>query len=100
MRLLNQESKIYVAGGETLIGAALLRHLRDRGFAKVMGGLGEEPELTEASAVEAFFKTRAPEFVFLVAGKSGGIGANQQYPAELMLHNLLVQNHVINRVVS
>jgi len=61
----------------------------------VMGWVGKEPELTEAPEVEVFFKAKATKFVFLEAAKSGGIGTNQRYPVNLMLHNLLPQTHVI-----
>lgn len=93
---LEKHSKIYVAGGQTLIGAATLRELERQGYVNIVGRPGEEPELTDAAQVDAFFARTAPEYVFLVAGKSGGIGANQKYPAELMLDNLLVECHVIH----
>lgn len=93
---LKKESKIFVAGVDTLAGAALLRRLKHKGFTQVIGDAGEEPELTDPLKVAAFFRDTAPEYVFLTAGKSGGIEANRRYPAELMLHNLLVQTHVIH----
>jgi GDP-L-fucose synthase len=92
---LNQASRIYVAGGETLIGWTLLRRLRAAGFRNLVGVPPEEPDLTAAGQVEDFFSESRPEYVFLVAGKSGGIRANQTGPAELMLHNLLVTTHVV-----
>jgi GDP-L-fucose synthase len=92
---LNQTSRIYVAGGETLLGRALLGRLRAAGFRKLVGVPPDEPDLTAAGQVEDFFSETRPEYVFLVAGKSGGIQANQTQPAELMLHNLLVTAHVM-----
>jgi len=93
---LKKHCKIYVAGRETLIGAAVLRELERQGYANIVGRPGEEPELTDATDVDAFFANVSPDYVFLVAGKSGGIEANQKYPAELMLDNLLVECHVIH----
>ena len=93
---MEKRAKIYVAGGQTLIGAALLRQLEQRGYINILGRPGEEPDLTDAAQVDAFFARTAPEYVFLVAGRSGGIGANQKYPAELMLDNLLVECHLIH----
>jgi len=52
--------------------------------------------LRDASQVDAFFSHAAPEYVFLAAGRSGGIQANQDYPAELLLDNLLIECHVIH----
>lgn len=94
---MEKRAKIYVAGGHTLIGAAILRELERQGYMSIVGRPEEEPELTDAAQVEAFFARTAPEYVFLVAGKSGGIRANQNHPVELMLDNLLVECHVIHR---
>lgn len=93
---MEKDSKIYVAGGGTLIGSAILRQLDDRGYQNAIGQPPVEPDLTRFQKVEAFFEEYRPEYVFLAAGKSGGIQANQKYPAELMLDNLLVECHVID----
>jgi GDP-L-fucose synthase len=89
-------ARIYVAGGDTLVGAALDQRLRERGFENLVGRGTEGPDLTSARQVDAFFAAARPEFVFLAGGKSGGIRANQQYPAELMRDNLLVATHVLH----
>lgn len=93
---LKKHDRIYVAGGKTLIGAAILRRLQQQGYTNIIGKPGEEPTLTNASEAEAFFAQMAPKYVFMAAGKSGGIRANQNFPAELMLDNLLVECHVID----
>jgi len=116
---MDKNSRIFVAGGETLIGGALLRQLARHGYqqvmdettqpstlpapssARIVGRRGRRPEqlpldLTEAAQVADFFSRHSPEYVFLAAGKSGGIEANRQYPAELMLDNLLVECHLIH----
>ena len=93
---MEKQAKVFVAGGATLIGAAFLHQLDQQGYTNVVGRPGEEPDLTDAPQVEAFFAKAKPEYIFLVAGKSGGIAANQKYPAELMLDNLLVASHVIH----
>jgi GDP-L-fucose synthase len=91
---LHKEAPIYVAGGDTLLGAALLERLRASGHWKLVGIPPDEPDLTHAGQVEDFFAAARPEYVFLAAGKSGGIEANQRYPAELMIDNLLTVSHV------
>lgn len=93
--MVNKQAKIYVAGGETLIGAALLRQLESQGYTQIFGYPTDAPNLTDAAAVDAFFNRVRPDYVLLTAGESGGILANQRYPAQLMLDNLLVECHVI-----
>lgn len=93
---MDKNAKIYVAGGQTLIGAALLRQLERQGYCHLIGTLPAEPNLADREQVSDFFAQNKPEYVFLAAGKSGGISANQKYPAELMLDNLLVICNVID----
>jgi GDP-L-fucose synthase len=92
---LEKNSKIYVAGGKTLIGAAILRELKRQEYSNIVGMPDEEPDLTDPLQVESFFKNENPEYVFLAAGKSGGIEANRKYPADLMVNNLLIECNVI-----
>ncbi len=80
---------------ETLVGGAILSRLKQQGYENIVGRFGKEPDLTDGALVGAFFSRMTPDYVFLAAGKSGGIRANQKYPAELMLNNLLVDCHVI-----
>jgi GDP-L-fucose synthase len=92
---MRKHAIIYVAGGQTLIGAAILRQLKQQGYTNIVGKPGEEPDLTDATSVDEFFSRLLPEYVFMAAGKSGGILANQKYPADLMLDNLLIECNVI-----
>jgi len=89
---LLKDSRIFVAGADTMIGSALVRELRRQGYQHVVDA---RPNLTDRTEVESFFAAEQPEYVFMAAGRSGGIAANQKYPADLMLDNLLAQNHVI-----
>src|SRR5438105_14177993 len=93
---MHHGARIYVAGGDSLIGAALRERLHATGYHNLIGEPPEEPDLTLAGQVEDFFGEARPEYVFLTAGRSGGIGLNQSRPAELMLHNLLVTAHVVD----
>lgn len=92
---MNATARIYVAGGDTLLGRALVVRLRGQGFENVVGVPPHEPELTRADHVEDFFRSVRPEYVFVTAGRSGGIEENRRRPADLMLDNLLVAAHVI-----
>jgi GDP-L-fucose synthase len=93
---MDKNSRIFVAGGETLIGCALLRQLQRHGYQQVTDDQNPPLNLTDANHVADFFARHSPEYVFLAAGKSGGIEANRHYPAELMLDNLLVECHLIH----
>ncbi len=93
---MNPSSRVYVAGGDTLLGAALLDRLRAAGFGNLVGVPPHEPDLTAAGQVEEFFSEAGPQYVVVAAGESGGIGRNIARPAELMLHNLLVAANVVD----
>ena len=93
---MERRATILVAGAETLIGAAIVRELDRQGYVNVVAGPGREPDLTDAARTDDFFSRNAPDYVFMAAGKSGGIGANQEHPAELMRDNLLATCHVIH----
>jgi GDP-L-fucose synthase len=93
---LNQNSRIYIAGGNTLLGTALREQLQTAGYGNLVGLPPEEPDLTCPEQVEQLFARHRPEYVFFAAGKSGGIRANQAYPAELMRDNLLSAVHVLH----
>ena len=92
---MNPGAKIYIAGHRGLVGSALVRLLESRGYSNLVKRSHAEMDLTDQPAVEAFFSTEKPEFVFLAAAKVGGIMANNTYPAEFIASNLAVQNNVI-----
>jgi GDP-L-fucose synthase len=89
-------TRVFVAGGDTLPGAALLDLLPSEGFTNLVGVGRDEPDLTDALAVDSFFAAERPEVVFLVGGPSGGIGLNRARPADLMLANLQVATNVLD----
>ncbi len=89
------ESSIFVAGHRGLVGAALVRRLRAEGATRLLLRTREELDLRSQAAVERFFAEHQPEYVILAAAKVGGIEANRSQPAQFLLDNLEVQNHVI-----
>jgi len=93
--IMDRDATLFVAGGETLIGAAILRELSRGGYTGVIPA-SSGPNLCDRREVDAFFNDYRPEYVFVAAGKSGGILANTRYPAELMLDNLLSAANVIH----
>jgi GDP-L-fucose synthase len=92
---VERAATIYVAGAGTFIGSAIVHALRGQGYDRLAGADGDEPNLTDAGAVDRFFRAHRPSYVLVAAGRILGIGGNQRRPADLMLDNLLVQSHVI-----
>jgi GDP-L-fucose synthase len=93
---MRQDDHIYVAGHRGLVGSALLRSLRARGFTQLVGRSRAELDLTDAAAVDGFFREERPRFVFLAAARVGGIVANDTYPADFIRDNLAIQLNVID----
>jgi GDP-L-fucose synthase len=93
---MNRHLKIYVAGHRGLVGSALMRQLRARGYTNLIGRTHGELELTDQKAVEDFFRSERPDWVFLAAAKVGGIHANNTYPAEFAYSNLQIQNNIVH----
>jgi GDP-L-fucose synthase len=85
-----------VAGHRGLVGSALMRNLRDKGYANIVTRTHAELDLTRQAAVEAFFAAEKPDYVFLAAAKVGGIHANNTYPAEFIRDNLAIQTNIIH----
>ena len=93
---MKSNSRIYVAGHRGLVGSAIIRSLKQRGFENLITRTHAELELMDAVAVKDFFEQAKPEYVFLAAAKVGGIHANSTYPAEFIRENLIVQTNVIH----
>jgi len=94
---MNTNSKIYIAGHNGMVGSAILRNLKSRGFTNFVVRTSKELDLRDSEAVSFFFKTEQPEYVFLAAAKVGGIVANNTYRAEFLYDNLMIQNNVIHQ---
>ncbi len=92
---MEKDSKIYVAGHRGLVGSAIVRGLKAKGYTNIIGRTHAELDLMDNVAVEEFFKTEKPEYVFLAAAKVGGIYANSTYPADFIFQNLQIQQNVI-----
>ena len=94
--LMNQSSRIYVAGHRGLVGSAIWRELQRQGFGNLIGRTRQEVNLLDAAAVKIFFAEMKPEYVFIAAAKVGGIYANDTQPAAFLFENLQIQNHLIH----
>ena len=81
---IDRSARVYVAGHRGLVGSALVRLLEAEGFTDVLTATRDELDLRHQSAVSAWFDEHRPDYVFLVAGTVGGIGANAARPAEFI----------------
>jgi GDP-L-fucose synthase len=93
---MNLHDKIYIAGHRGLVGSAILRKLQALGFANLLTRTRAELDLTEQGAVQQFFATEKPDYVFLAAARVGGILANSRYPANFIHENLVIQSNIIH----
>jgi GDP-L-fucose synthase len=92
---MQPNSRIYIAGHRGLVGSAIHRELLRRGYRNILTRTHEELDLGDEVAVDAFFSDEKPEYVFLAAAKVGGILANNNYPADFIRDNLVIQTNVI-----
>ena len=93
---MDYDSKIYIPGHRGMVGSAIKRNLEARGYHNLITRTHSELDLTNQQAVNNFFETEKPEYVFLAAAKVGGILANSTYPAEFIYENLMIETNVIH----
>lgn len=93
---MEKNSKIYIAGHKGLVGSAIVRALRERGYSNLIYKTHSELDLIDQKAVQEFFEKEKPEYVFIAAARVGGIYANNTYPAQFLFENLAIQNNIIH----
>lgn len=93
---MNKDSKIFIAGHRGMVGSAIHRKLISEGYTNIITRTSAELDLRVQEAVNEFFETELPEYVFLAAAKVGGIMANLTYPADFIYQNMIVQCNVIH----
>lgn len=93
---MNKSSKIYVAGHRGLVGSAIYRKLESEGYTNLVSRTSKELDLRNPLEVNKFFDEEQIEYVFLAAAKVGGIVANNEYPADFIRDNLMIQTNVID----
>ena len=96
LKIMNKDSKIFIAGHNGMVGSAILRKLKSIGFGNFVLRNSKELDLTNQAEVNLFFSNEKPEYVFLAAAKVGGIKANNTFRAEFIYENLMIQNNVIH----
>lgn len=94
---MEKNSKIYIAGHRGLVGSAILKGLKEKGYTNFVTKTHKELDLTDQVAVARFFAEEKPDYVFLAAAKVGGIMANNVYRGQFIYENLMIQNNVIHQ---
>lgn len=94
---LDLNQKIYVAGHRGMVGSAIVRNLKSKGFHNIVGKTHSELDLTNQAAVAQFFTEEKPDQVYLAAAKVGGIYANNTFPAEFIYQNLMMEANIVHQ---
>jgi len=92
-----KNAPLFVAGHRGLVGSAIVHLLQRQGFSNILERSRREVDLMDQRQVAAFFAAEKPRYVFLAAAKVGGIQANNNYPAEFIHQNLVIQSNVIHQ---
>lgn len=91
---LNQ--RIFVAGHRGMVGSAIVRQLQAKGFKQIITATHAELDLCDQKTVNDFFASQKIDQVYLAAAKVGGIHANNEYPADFIYQNLMIEANIIH----
>ncbi len=94
--MINLKSKIYVAGHKGLVGSAIIRKLKKKGYKNLIFRSKNQLDLKNQKKVHSFLKRNKPDFIFIAAAKVGGIYSNDKYRAEFIFDNLSIQTNLIH----
>lgn len=98
--MLSNNAKIYVAGHKGMVGSAIVRQLIALEFTNIVTATHSELDLTNQSAVATFMQKQKPDYVVLAAAKVGGIHANNEYPADFIYQNIMIEANVVHQAYS
>ncbi len=93
---MQKDSRIYIAGITGMVGSAIFRKLTELGYTNIISLPRKNLDLTNQSQVNKFFERYKPEYVFLCAAKVGGIKANNEFKADFIYENIMIQSNIIN----
>ncbi len=93
---MGMSKKIYIAGHRGMVGSAISRKLQEDGDVELITRTHAELDLTNQQAAHQFFKENKIDQVYLAAAKVGGIHANNEYPAEFIYQNLMIESNIIH----
>src|SRR4051794_1773928 len=95
--MMENHDKIYVAGHRGMVGSSIVRLLKKNGYSNILTRTSAEVDLRDQTAVENFFSSEKPDYVFLAAAKVGGILANNNYRGEFIYDNLMIEANIIHQ---
>jgi len=90
------DSKILVAGSNGMVGSAIVRYLKNKGYTYIIEATRKEVDFTDQVQTEIYFGSVVPEYVFVAAAKVGGIIGNRDHKAEMIYQNLMIQSNIIH----
>jgi len=93
---IDLDQKVFVAGHRGMVGSAIVRQLQEKGYTNIVTANHAELDLTNQQAVNEFFQKNQIDQVYLAAAKVGGIHANNEYPADFIYQNLMIEANVIH----
>ncbi len=93
---MNKDAKIYIAGHRGMVGSAIWRNLTSKGYTNLIGKTSKELDLKNQADVKDFFNQEQPQIVIDAAAKVGGILANNDFPYQFLMENMLIQNNLID----
>lgn len=94
--LSDKNARIFVAGGRGMVGSAIVRALRAKGYTNILAPSSKELDLTSQQQTHSWFEQNRPEYVFMAAAKVGGIMANNTYRADFLYQNLMIEANAIH----
>ena len=94
--MVNLKSKIYVAGHNGLVGSAIVRKLKEKGYKKIITANRSTLDLANQAKVFKFLKRKRPQFIFIAAAKVGGIYSNNKYKGQFIYENIIIQSNLIH----
>ena len=93
---MKSSDKIYIAGHSGLVGSAIVRNLKAKNFNNLLTISHAKLDLTNQSMVSDFFEKEMPDYVIIAAAKVGGIAANNNFPADFIYDNIMIQTNIIH----
>ena len=94
--MIDKEARIFVTGHRGMVGSALLRRLLSGGYTHLLTHTHAELDLTDQRAVHEFLASERPDYVFIAAARVGGIQANNEFRAEFLYQNLMIEANLIH----
>jgi GDP-L-fucose synthase len=93
---MDSDSKILVAGANGMVGSAIVRNLKAKGYSNIIEATRNRVDFTDQEETKEFFEKTKPDYVFVAAAKVGGIMANSNYKGDFLYQNLMIQNNIIH----